>query len=87
MKPRSRVSHRRVKKFIRSMFPKAGNGTIEFLIWEKTAFPFVGWRECRKQIREYHAALILFPNTRLCDFCNCPASGWVCEQCAKGLAA
>lgn len=77
-----------VAEVVRAAWPGADDETIDFVLWNRTAYPF----ECSAR-RIYRAARTACraaaKSIRLCDFCRERAAPghWVCAKCATVLKA
>ncbi|MEK6280290.1 MAG: hypothetical protein AABN95_08025 [Acidobacteriota bacterium] len=71
-------------ELVREMFPDATEDEADFILWERTAFPFNDIEGTRAQIMEFKQAIDKHPNARFCDFCSnlalvkgCCATCWM----------
>lgn len=47
------MSRRTWFSLVREYFPNASDKQCDFILWEKTAFPFTGEETIRKHLQEY----------------------------------
>ena len=69
-------------EFVRTLWPGARLDFAEWVLWERTAFPFAKPDTVKQQMREFkEASDSLPPGTEMCDFCNEPAilGEWLCS--------
>lgn len=74
---------------IRKVFPKATGDFCEYVLWERTAYPFANAAHIKRQIREFKfASDNLKKGQQLCDHCSRVAmrGKWMCRQCRDSLA-
>lgn len=71
----------------RQIFPKATADEAERLLWNHTAYPFVGVNECRQQLLENKLA---WENgSATCDHCPSPVPRglYMCDHCRWAIEA
>ena len=79
---------------IREVFPEATMDESDYLLWNRTAYPFFGAdvEHCLKQLREYKfTSENLKEGERVCDMCSNgivkKEDGWTCDKCRKAWGA
>jgi len=73
---------------IRVAIPGASDDLIEYIIWNRTPYPFkkICHRELYKAAHGYRRASER--GSRLCDYChNIAVEGWICKKCDDALHA
>lgn len=71
---------------VREVFPDASESEADYLLWERTAFPFNDLEGTRAQLIEFKTASERYPGASFCDFCNSLALiKGCCATCAVDL--
>jgi hypothetical protein len=72
----------------REYFPEASIDELEFILWERTAYPFAPVDDLRDQLARYADFTYRYPNALPCEFCNNLTVGGslLCLICKVDLA-
>ena len=75
-------------EMVRKHFPEAEDEYVDYLLWEKTCFPFGKPEQVEKQLIDLVCMMTLWPGNPGCNLCVSPLVGderHHCERCEARL--